>query len=92
MQRTDALDVQVTTSASLGSSKTCSAIPSFSFVDFLDPLELLPELRCSSQTRSCPGSSRPYCSSVRVTSDLAQKMDRDAPVGMWSAVDHHYTQ
>lgn len=55
IQRTDTLNVQGRTSASLGSSKPCSAIPSFSFVDLQDALELLPELWWSFQTRSCPG-------------------------------------
>lgn len=92
IQRTDPLDVQVSTSVPVGSSRPCSAIPNFSFMDLQDPLELLPGLWWSSQTRSCPGSSSPCCDSVRVTWDLAQKMDRVALVWMWPGVDHQYSQ
>lgn len=88
IQRADPLDVQVSTSVPVGSSRPCSAIPNFSFMDLQDPLELLSELWWSSQTRSCPGSCSPCCGSVRVTSDLAQKKGRVALVWMWSGVDH----
>lgn len=35
----------------------------------------------------------PVCTAIAcVALDLAQKMGRDALVGMCSAIDHHYTQ
>lgn len=88
IQRTDTLDIWV----SLGSCRSCSVTPSFSFMDLYEPLELLPELWCSSQTGNCLGMSSSYCSSVHVAWNLTKKKDRSALVGTWSAVAHHCTE
>lgn len=42
----------------------CSAIPSFSFMDLQDFLELLREFWWRCETRSCPGWSSLYCNSM----------------------------